>query len=113
MAAGGVTKNRKHGQPAILGDEIGDYPLQTAACFSATLSAQISMSFTGTVKNGVVILPPGLKLPDGLQVQFNVPDSAVPSSFADRYAGYIGVADDLPPDLAENLDHYVHGQRKS
>jgi hypothetical protein len=60
----------------------------------------------------VVVLPPGLMLPDGLEVQLTVPDSVSPSSFAERYAAYIGAADDLPSDLAENLDHYVHGQRK-
>ena len=67
------------------------------------------MSFTGKVRDGVVVLPPGLKLPDGLEVQLIVPDSA---SFAERYAAYIGAADDLPSDLAENLDYYVHGHRK-
>ena len=70
------------------------------------------MSFTATVKDGVVVLPAGLKLPDGLEVQLTVPDSAAPSSFAERYAAYIGAADDLPSDLAENLDHYVHGHRR-
>ena len=70
------------------------------------------MSFTGTVKNGVITLPPGLKLPEGLEVQFTVPEAPASSSFAERYAAYIGAADDLPPDLAENLDHYVHGHRK-
>ena len=68
-----------------------------------------TMSFTGTVKDGAVVLPAGVKLPDGLEVQLTVPDSA---SFAERYAAYIGAADDLPSDLAENLDHYVHGHRK-
>ena len=68
------------------------------------------MSITGTVKDGVVVLPPGLKLPEGTEIQLIVPDSP---SFAARYAAYIGAADDLPSDLAENLDHYVHGQRKS
>lgn len=77
--------------------------------FAADSGEKKSMSFTGTVKNGVVVLPPGLKLPDGAEVQLTVPDSA---SFAERYAAYIGVADDLPSDLAENLDHYVHGHRK-
>lgn len=67
------------------------------------------MSLTGTVKDGVVVLPPGLKLADGVEVQLTVPDAA---SFADRYAAYIGAADDLPADLAANLDHYVHGHRK-
>jgi len=70
------------------------------------------VSFTGTVKNGVVVLPPGLKLPDGLEVQLTIPDSVSPPSFAERYAAYIGAADDLPSDLAEKLDHYVHGHRK-
>ncbi len=64
------------------------------------------MSLTGTVKDGVVVLPPGVKLAEGLEVQLTVPDSAAGPSFAERYAAYIGAADDLPPDLAENLDHY-------
>ena len=71
------------------------------------------MSFTGKVKNGVVVLPPGLKLPDGLEVQLTIPDGPSPPSFAERYAASIGAADDLPADLAENLDNYVHGQRRS
>lgn len=70
------------------------------------------MSFTGTVKDGVVVLPPGVKLADGVEVQLTIPDSASPPSFAERYAAYIGAADDLPSDLAANLDHYVHGHRK-
>ena len=77
--------------------------------FGANSGEMTTMSFTGTVKDGVVILPPGLKLPEGLEVQLTVPDSA---SFAERYAAYIGAADDLPSDLATNLDHYVHGHRK-
>ena len=60
-----------------------------------------------------MVLPPEVKLPDGLQVQLTVPDAAAASSFAERYAAYIGAADDLPSDLAENLDRYVHGQRKA
>ncbi len=64
------------------------------------------------VENGTIRLPSGVKLPDGAEVQLTIPDSALNGSFADRYAVYIGAADDLPPDLAENLDHYVHGHRK-
>ena len=70
------------------------------------------MSFTGTVKDGVVVLPPGLNLPEGAEVQLTVPDAPASASFAERYAAYIGAADDLPSDLAENLDHYVHTHRK-
>ena len=61
-------------------------PLSTA--FATDSSKKPSMSFTGTVKDGVIVLPPGLKLPDGLEVQLTVTDSASPPSFADRYARY-------------------------
>jgi hypothetical protein len=71
------------------------------------------MTCTVKITNGVVPLPSGLKLPDGVEVQLTVPDSAAQPSFAERYSGYIGVADDLPADLAVNLDHYVHGRRKN
>jgi len=53
------------------------------------------------------------ELPDGSEVQVIVSDAlAKPASFADRYAAYIGAADDLPADLAANLDHYVHGHSR-
>lgn len=42
------------------------------------------MSFTGTVKNGVVVLPPGVKLPEGLEVQLTVPEPASSPSLADK-----------------------------
>ncbi len=49
-------------------------------------------------------------MPDGSEVQVIVPDAVgQTASFADRYAAYIGAADDLPADLATNLDHYDHG----
>ena len=62
------------------------------------------------VTNGAIPLPPGVELPDGAEVQLIVPDPvAQPASFAERYAAYIGAADDLHADLAANLDHYVRG----
>ena len=64
------------------------------------------------VENGAIRLPPGLQLPDGAEVQLIIPDSSANGSFAERYAAYIGAADDLPADLAQNLDHYVHGHRR-
>lgn len=64
------------------------------------------------VKNGSIPLPPGVQLPDGAEVQLTIPDSSRETSFAERYSDYIGVATDLPSDLASNLDHYVHGNRK-
>ena len=73
------------------------------------MSDQCRMTWTVKVANGAIKLPPGVQLPDGSEVRLTVPDSPARPSFADRYAAYIGVAGDLPDDLAANLDHYVHG----
>ncbi len=63
------------------------------------------MTCTVKVANGTIPLPPGVELSDGAEVQLIVPDPvARPASFAGRYAAYIGAADDLPADLAANLD---------
>lgn len=70
------------------------------------------MTCTVKVANGIVRLPPGVQLPDGAEVQLTIPDGTAQPSFADRYAAYLGMADDLPADLAANLDHYVHKHRK-
>ena len=70
------------------------------------------MTCTVKVKDGSIRLPPGVELPDGAEVRLTIPDSPSHASFAERYAACIGVADDLPADLAANLDHYVHGHRK-
>jgi len=66
------------------------------------------MTCTVKIANGIIRLPSELNLPDGAEVQLTVPDTALESSFAERYANYIGVANDLPADLAANLDDYVH-----
>lgn len=64
------------------------------------------------IANGIIRLPSEFNLPDGAEVQVTVPDAVLASSFAERYANYIGAADDLPVDLATNLDHYIHGHRQ-
>ena len=33
-------------------------------------------------------------------------------TLAARYARIVGIGKGLPPDLARNLDHYIHGQPK-
>ena len=76
------------------------------------MSEEWAMTCTVKVKDGSIRLPPGMELPDGAEVRLTIPDSLSQPSFAERYAAYIGVADDLPRDLAANLDHYVHGHRK-
>jgi hypothetical protein len=71
------------------------------------------VSYTGKVQNGVVVLPPEAHLPEGTEVEVSFPEPAPNgATFAERFKEFIGMADDLPPDLARNLDHYVHGHRK-
>jgi hypothetical protein len=70
------------------------------------------MTCTVKVFNGTISLPAGVNLPDGAEVQVILPDEALERTFAERFAEYIGMADDLPSDLAANHDHYLHGHRK-
>lgn len=74
------------------------------------------MSITATVENDTIKLPAGVHLPDGTAVKIEAvaeTEQQVPGkTFAERYAKYIGMVDDMPPDLAENLDHYLYGAPK-
>jgi hypothetical protein len=76
------------------------------------MSDQCKMTWTVKVANGAIKLPPGVQLPDGAEVRLTIPDTQAKPSFAERYAAYIGVAGDLPENLAANLDHYVHERPK-
>ena len=71
------------------------------------------MNCIGKVSNGKVVLPEGINLPDGTEVELHIRE-LVPNvaTFAERFKDFIGMAADLPPDLAENLDHYLHGHPK-
>ena len=75
------------------------------------------MTYTGHVKNGVVVLDDKVKLPEGAEVTVNLRDSGddgaaqdVTPTLYERLKPVIGAAKGLPPDLAENHDHYLHGR---
>lgn len=73
------------------------------------------MSITVIVQNDIIKLP--VHVPDGTQVEVTLPNEApAPSAkgktLAERYAKYVGIANDLPEDFAENHDHYLHGAPK-
>jgi hypothetical protein len=71
------------------------------------------MTCVGKVERGAVVLPPEVKLPDGTEVVLTIPEKTPGSAtFAERYKEFLGMADDLPADLARNLDHYLHGHPK-
>lgn len=71
----------------------------------------MSQTYTGEVRNGVVVLETEHSLEDGTLVRVEpiVAQSPETPTLAERYAAIIGIIDDLPPDMAEQHDHYIHG----
>jgi hypothetical protein len=73
-------------------------------------------SYTGQVVNGVIVLDEGAPAPpEGARLRIEViAETSGPRgrTLAERLASVIGRAEGLPPDLAEQHDHYIHGQPK-
>jgi len=68
------------------------------------------MTYTGTVSNGIVILPPEAKLADGTKVRVELlEDVSRLEPVGKRLLALVGSADELPEDFADNHDHYIHG----
>lgn len=67
------------------------------------------MTFRGHVQNGVVVLDEPADLPEGVEVRV---ERAGRNTLADRLRNVIGSVPDLPEDLADNHDHYIHGTPK-
>jgi hypothetical protein len=53
----------------------------------------------------------GLRQAQGSSVEYIEP--AEPAGIWDELKEFDGMADDLPEDLAANLDHYIHGHPRS
>ena len=71
----------------------------------------VVMTFTATVENGKVVLPPDVKLPSGTKVRVETLDGALTEApIGAKLQALDGVASGLPTDLARNLDHYLHGK---
>ncbi|MSU57714.1 MAG: hypothetical protein EXS35_05955 [Pedosphaera sp.] len=71
------------------------------------------MSYKGTVKNGVVVLPPNVKLPDGTEVDV-VADELRPADdpFVQAVLKLAKPRPHLPKDYALNHGHYIRGEPK-
>ena len=81
-------------------------------------------TYTGEVRNGVVVFDPGSPLPDGTKVRvepierretpMSGPDADSIASTRSMLLAWAlkaeEVAPPLPSDLAENHDHYAHGK---
>ena len=75
------------------------------------------MVYRGIVKNGVVVFEEGVKLPDGTEVRIEpfARRESRPSegpTLAEQLGNVIGAVPELPPDMAEQHDHYLHGAPK-
>jgi len=75
------------------------------------------MTIKGSVKDGKIELPKGVSLPEGLEVDIEVPQSLPDPSTAKTDTGrrllkLAGSCEGLPEDLSVNLDHYLYGTPK-
>jgi hypothetical protein len=76
------------------------------------------MIYRGHVENGNIVLEDQVSLPDGTRLKIEPVEvcdggreSEVPTLY-ERFQNVIGKATDLPADLAEQHDHYIHGTPK-
>lgn len=70
------------------------------------------MTYRGHVENGVVILDDVVELPEGAQVHIEPVEPAPRLTLAQKFKDVIGSVTDLPCDMAEQHDHYIHGTPK-
>lgn len=69
-------------------------------------------SYTGEVRDGVIVFestPPPLPKGSKVRVEPVEPDDSSIPTLAERYAAIIGIVKDLPPDMAAQPDHDIHG----
>jgi hypothetical protein len=75
-----------------------------------------AMVYQGTVQNGVIVIDPGVHLPEGAPVRVELVNDALrstPSPDDDALLRMSELAVDTGmPDLSANLDHYLYGHPK-
>ena len=74
----------------------------------------MAQTYTGQVQNGVIVLDEGTPpLPEGMKVRVEPADmKAALRDLSAELRRLAGRAEGLPEDMAENLDHYLHGHPK-
>lgn len=71
------------------------------------------MSYKGTVKNGVIVLPPDIKLPEGAEVKVEPLELlSEEDPFLQAALKVAKPRPHWPKDYARNLDHYLYGVPK-
>jgi hypothetical protein len=69
----------------------------------------MDVSVIGKIKDGVVVLPTGLSLPEGSVVSVEIPEDP---AIADLLKSVVKAREHLPKDFALNHGHYVSGEPK-
>lgn len=75
------------------------------------------MLLQGTIHDGAILLDAPANLPEGAYVQIEVKTVTAPappgrpgqSTLAERLLKHAGTVSDLPADMADQHDHYIHG----
>lgn len=71
------------------------------------------MTYRGHVQNGQIMLDEPAPLPEGAEVQVEVMENGEEKpGIWDKLLKLAGTVEGLPPDMAENHDHYLHGTPK-
>ncbi len=74
------------------------------------------MTYIGHVQNKVIVLDGDVRLPEGAEVRVEpvlpIDQTAARCSLLEVLGDLVGSVPDLPEDLAENHDHYIHGTPK-
>ena len=72
------------------------------------------MVYRGKVEKGVVVFQQPPNLPDGTEVVVEAVENKAKKrpTLAEQFADVIGTVPDLPPDMAAQHDHYLHGAPK-
>jgi len=70
------------------------------------------MKYAGKVKDGVVLLDSPNALQDGTIVTVEPVSPPARGKLGQKLKRFAGVVQDLPRDIAQNHDHYLHGRPK-
>ena len=67
------------------------------------------MTLHGTLNNGIVVLDEPPPWPEGTRVEVIVQTGEKKPTLAEKLLSHAGTVPDLPSDMAEQHDHYIHG----
>jgi hypothetical protein len=70
------------------------------------------MTLHGTLNNGIVVLDQPAPWPEGTRVEVVVQNEVRKATLSEKLLRHAGTVPDLPSDMAEQHDHYIHGTPK-